>query len=148
MEKHDGCWNNSSDVLTPEQLRWCLTKQVGQYHQLNTVSSNMAQEFSLKFPNFNSGIVDSCDGYNFPECPNWYIDPSGKSYKYSVFVKYDEPLANDAAPDEIYTTIAGIRTTNDNLTESGRSLECRVSVSNQTGFVIDMISKAEFYETA
>ena len=94
-----------------------------------------------------SGVVDSCDGYDFPECPDWQINPSGSHYKISVFVKYDQPLGFNSEPDEIYTTIAGIHKTDHVITDD-RSLECRVSVSNQTGFVIDMYTVEEFYQTA
>ena len=53
-----------------------------------------------------SGVVDSCDGFDFPECGDWKETSEG-NYYFDTTIKYDQPISK---PDFIYTIIAGIHT--------------------------------------
>ena len=42
------------------------------YKAINPILMNMGAEFNKShFPHIRSGVVDSCEGYYFPECPSW-----------------------------------------------------------------------------
>jgi len=54
-----------------------------------------------------SGIVDTCDGFVFPSCPEWRVNPDAINYKYDITVNLTQ---NNEENDLIYTAISGWHT--------------------------------------
>jgi len=72
---------------------------------------NMGREFNNShFPHIRSGVVDSCDGHFFPECPGWQIASDGSHYYHDTVVRTNETFED--SPSEIYAVIGGIHTPN------------------------------------
>lgn len=97
----------------------------------------MGSEFNKShFPHLRSGVVDSCEGYNFPQCPSWQIEADGGHYYHDVVVKTNSTFED--SPSVVYTTIAGIHTPNAAKENPSRSLECKVSGQKSGEFTIRM----------
>ena len=114
----------------------------------------MGDLFTQQYPIISSGIVDSCDGYLFPECPGWKVEAiSGAFYYFDKFVNYttdaQHPLQFESF---IHTMIAGVHVPggSQNLTDikMKRSFECLVLNKTSEGFTIRMKTKRSVYQAS
>ena len=83
-----------------------MSKAIGMFFYLNPVLNSLVGQFNT-YPKLTSGSADSCNGFTFPGCPEWFVSSDGASYHSNVTVALEE---EENWSSIIYTAIAGWHT--------------------------------------
>ena len=137
---------NGTKNMTAEERRICLTVSIALGMSSGSSMKQWSKELSHMYPHIKSGIVDSCEGYFFPECPGWKVSSDkGNDYYYDVIVMHSES-ERSLKQLHIYTAIAGLhRTLETKDMFETRSLECTVLNQTTSNFTIRMTTSREAY---
>ena len=66
-----------------------MSKAIGMFFYLNPVLNSLVGQFNT-YPKLTSGSADSCNGFTFPGCPEWFVSSDGASYHSNVTVALEE----------------------------------------------------------
>ena len=77
------CWESVKVNLTNEETLTCFTAALATGSTLGWLQAIYTDKYNNQYPTLSSGIVDSCHGHLFPECPDWVVssDQGNNYYK-------------------------------------------------------------------